>query len=129
MPALAGKSGSFKIGAVTVANLSNWKLDIESELKETTNFGSNGWKEYLATLKSFSGSVEGDWNVSGDTTGQKALQDALLGGTTVSGIFSVDGTHNYTGTVFVKKISASDAVDDKVKFSADLQGTGALSYA
>lgn len=127
--AVAGKSGNFKVGAATVASIKSWKLDINQDLKETTNFGSNGWKEQTPTIKSFSGSAEGQWAVGTDTPGQKALQDALLGGTSVSAIFAVDGTRTYTGNAFVKKISVSEPVDDVVTFSADIEGTGALAYA
>lgn len=128
MAATAGKSGSLKIGENAVANLKSWKLDINQDLKETTNFASNGWKEQTPTIKSFSGSVDGDWNMA-DATGQKAMQDALLGGTTVSGVFGTDGTHTYTGNAFIKKISVQEQVDDIVKFTADIEGTGALTYA
>lgn len=129
MAAVAGRSGNFKVGTNTVASIKSWKLDINQDLKETTNFNSNGWKEQTSTIKSWSGSVEGQWNVAGDTPGQKALQDALLGGTTVSGVFNPNGTNSYTGNAFIKKISVSDPVDDIVTFSADIEGTGALVYA
>jgi len=127
--AIAGKGGSFKVGAVVVSELSNWKLDINEDTLDTTNFGSAGWKEFIAGLKEWSGSVEGTWNVATDATGQKALQDALLGGTTVSVELNLDGTHKYTGTAFVKKIGVGVPVGDKVTFSAELTGTGALTYA
>lgn len=124
-----GKSGNFKVAANTVANLKSWKLDINSDLKDTTNFGSAGWKEQMPTIKSWGGSVEGKWDVSEDTNGQKALQDAQLGGTSVNAVFDIDGTHNYSGTAFIKKISVGEPVDDIVSFSADLEGTGALTPA
>lgn len=127
--ATAGKNGAFIIGTTNVASIKSWKLDVNSDMKETTNFGSNGWKEFLANVKDWSGNVEGDWNVSADTNGQQALQAALLGGTTVSAVFSVDGTHKYTGTAYIKKISVQEQVADVVKFTADIQGTGALSFA
>jgi len=129
MSFVAGKTGSFKLGANTVANIKGFKLDIQLDLKDVTNFGSAGWKEQAPTIKSWSGTADGQWNVSGDATGQKALQDALLGGTSVSGVFGVDGTHTYTGTAFIKKISIGEQVDDVVTFSADIEGTGALVYA
>lgn len=123
---VAGTSGSFKVGANKVANLDSWKLDIETDLKGVTNFGSGGWEENYPTIKKYSGSVSGTWDVSADTNGQKALQDAMLGGTTVAAVFDVDGTHNYSGTVFVKKISIEEKVDDIAKFTAEVTGTGAL---
>ncbi|MBZ4662769.1 MAG: hypothetical protein JG776_451 [Caloramator sp.] len=127
--AITGKSGLVKIGTNTVTEIQNWKLDLEADLKETTNFSSNGWKTQIAGIKSWSASAEGTWNVSSDTNGQKALQDALLNGTTVSLELNVNGTNKYTGTAYIKKISIDEQVDDAVKFSVDLEGTGALSYA
>lgn len=129
MPAIAGKDGGVKIGEAAVANLNNWKLDINCDMKDSTSFSSNGWKENIPTLKDWSGSVDGDWNVAYDTEGQKALQDALLGGTSAVMEFDVDATHHYSGTAFIKKISIGEKVDDKVTFSADIQGTGALTFA
>lgn len=127
--AITGKGGNLKIGAVTVSQMSSWKLDIDIELKDATNFASNGWKEQIAGLKGWSGSSDGTWNVITDTTGQKALQDALLAGTTVAIEFNINGTNKYSGSAFVKKISVDEPVDDVVKFSVDLEGTGALTFA
>lgn len=127
--AITGKSGLVKIGTNTVTEIQNWKLDLEIDLKDVTNFASNGWKTQISGIKSWSASVEGTWNVSSDTNGQKALQDALLNGTTVSLELNVNGTNKYTGTAYVKKISVDEQVDDVVKFSVDLEGTGAVTYA
>lgn len=127
--AITGKGGNLKVGSTNVSQMSSWKLDIDIELKDATNFASNGWKEQIAGLKGWSGSSDGTWNVITDTTGQKALQDALLNGTTVSIEFNINGTNKYTGSAFVKKISVDEPVDDVVKFSVDLEGTGALTFA
>jgi len=127
--AIAGKGGKLKVGTNSVTDISNWKLDIEVDVKEQTDFDSNGWVEVLPQLKSWSGTAEGFWNVASDTNGQKALQDALLNGTTVSIEFNVNGTNKYTGTAYVTKISVDEPVDDNVKFSVELKGSGALTYA
>jgi predicted secreted protein len=87
-----------------------------------------GWKTYISGLKGWSGSFEAEWKVSGDTTGQKALQDALLGGTSLSIKLDVNGTNNYTGTAFISTESVSTPVDDVVTASFDYQGTAALTY-
>lgn len=126
--ALAGKGGNVKIGANTVTELSNWKLDIDLDLKDKTNFASNGWKETISTLKSWSGSCDGTYNVVTDTNGQKAMQDGVLNGTSISLGLWADGTHNYAGTAWIKKLSVEEPVDDVVKFSIDFEGTGALTY-
>lgn len=126
---LTGKGGHFKIGTQNISDNNDWKLDINVDMKDVTDFDSNNWKEYLAGIKDWSGSVDGYWNISADTTGQKALQDALLGGTSVTAEFDVDETHHYGGTAFIKKISITEQTDDVVKFSADIQGTAALTFA
>ncbi len=127
--ALAGKGATIKVGTAVITEMENWKLDIGGNTLETTNFGSAGWKQFIQGLKEWSGSCEGNWNVAGDTSGQKALQDALLNGTTVSVEFNLNGTNKYTGTAYVTKISTDAPVGDKIKVSIDLQGTGALTYA
>jgi len=126
---VTGKSGAFKVSTTKVGEISSWKLDIETDMKDITTFDTTGWKENTPTLKSWSGSVEGEWKVATDTTGQKALQDALLGGTTVTAEFNVNGTNKYSGNAFIKKISVGEQVADTVKFSAEIVGTGALTYA
>jgi predicted secreted protein len=126
--AIAGKGGKVKIGAVTVAEVTNWSIDIEADMLETTNFDTSGWKTYIAGLKGWSGSFEAEWKVSTDTTGQKALQDALLGGTTVSLVLDVNGTNNYAGSAFISTESVSTPVDDVITVSFDYQGTAALTY-
>lgn len=126
--AITGKSGSIKIGAVVVSAMASWKLDLQGDVKEVTNFQSNGWKENISGIKSWSGSSDGQWNVSADVTGQTALQNALLNGTIMAMVYNLDGTHNYSGNALVKKISIDEAVDGVVKFSVDYEGTGALAY-
>lgn len=123
-----GKDGGFKVGTNVVANLNDWKLDIDTDMKDTTAF-KDQWKSQNPQLKSWTGTVSGDWNVADDANGQKVLQDAQLGGTSVSAVFDIDGTHNYSGTAFIKKISVGAKVDDNISFSAEFQGSGPLTYA
>lgn len=128
MAAIIGYAGSVKIGANAVAEISNWKLDISADLPDTTSFSSGGWKTFIAGLKEWSGSAEGNFDPT-DTNGQLALQNALLNGTSVTLNLSVDGTHKYSGTAYIKKVSPETPVDDKVKISFDFQGSGALTYS
>jgi predicted secreted protein len=127
--AISGYGGKVRVGAATVSEIGNWQLDIDAEMLDKTNFQSNGWKEFIAGLKEWTGSFEGTWNVAGDATGQKALQDALLGGTTVSLELFVNATNKYSGTAFISSQSVETPTDDMVSISFDYQGTAALSYA
>lgn len=123
--ALAGKGGSVYIGANKVAEISSWSIDAKADNIETTNFDSNGWKEYIAGLKEWSGKFEGNFNPS-DTNGQKALITAWQNGNTVSLKLNIDATKNLSGNAYIN-FSIEMPVDDKGKFSCDFTGTGALT--
>lgn len=127
MAVLVGYGGAVKVGTATVAELGEWSLDITLNTEETQSFGDQ-WKEFTGTLKEWSGSCSGRWDMS-DTTGQRAMQDALLGGTTVSLKLYTDSTKNYSGTALITKITPSATVDGVVEVSFDFQGTGALTYS
>lgn len=123
--ALAGKSGSVYIGANKVAEISQWSIDCEADNIEITNFDSNGWKEFIAGLKEWSGSFEGNFKPT-DTTGQAALITAWQNGTTVSLELRIDATKKLAGSAYVN-FSIEMPVDDKGSFSCDFQGTGQLT--
>lgn len=127
--AIAGKGGALKIGVNQVAEVEGWKLDLQGDTIDTTSQDSAGWKTFIQGLKEWSGSADTSWAVATDANGQKAIQDALLNGTTVSVEFNVNGVNKYTGNTLVKKINIDSTVKDKIKLSVDLQGTGALTYA
>lgn len=126
MTALAGTGGAFKVSTNTVAEIDKWSLDIGAELLEVQAFGDS-WKEKIAGLKEWSCSGEGRWDMT-DTAGQKALQDALLGGTTVAVRLYVDSDTYYSGNAFVKQISPGAELGGTVDVSFQLEGTGALTY-
>lgn len=123
--AVTGKGGAVKLGANKIAEISNWSLDLGADDVEITSFDSEGWKEYLAGLREWSGSIEGNFD-STDTTGQKAILNAWLNGTKLSFTFEVSSGVTFTGDAFVKP-SIEVPVDDKASFSCDIQGTGALT--
>jgi len=123
--ALAGKGGAVKLGANKIAEISNWSLDLGADDIEITSFDSNGWKEYLAGLKEWSGSIEGNLKTN-DTNGQKAILNAWLNGTKLSFTFEVSSGVSFQGEAFVKP-SIEVPVDDKASFSCDITGTGALT--
>lgn len=123
--AIAGMGGAVYIGANKVSEISTWSLDLGADDIEVTSFDSNGWKEYLAGLKEWSGSFEGNF-VPTDTTGQVALINAWNNGQTVSLELRIDATRKFSGNAFVKP-SIEMPVDDKGGFSCDFQGTGQLT--
>ena len=127
--AIAGKNGKVLIGTGTSAVLSikSWSLELSLDTLETTALGDD-WKNFIAGLKEWSASCEGDYAITTDTTGQQALQDAYISGETITVKLYVDDTHYYTGSAFINSLSVEDPVDDVVSASFELTGTGALTF-
>ena len=123
--AITGTGGAVKLGTDKIAEISNWSLDLGADDVEITSFDSNGWKEYLAGLKEWSGSIEGNLK-TGDTNGQKAILQAWLAGTALTFTFEVSSGVSFQGSAYVKP-SIEVPVDDKASFSCDITGTGALT--
>jgi len=123
--AIAGYGGAVKLGANKIAEISNWSLDLGADDIEITSFDSQGWKEYLAGLKEWSGSMEGNLKTD-DTNGQKAILNAWINGETLEFTFEVSSGVSFQGEAFVKP-SIEVPVDDKASFSCDITGTGALT--
>jgi predicted secreted protein len=127
MAVLTGLTGSIGIGSSKVAETSDWKVDYSADMLESTSFGGDGTKTFLPGLKEWNGSTNSNFDQT-DTTGQKAMQDAFLNGTSVALKLYVDATHYYGGTAYIKKISPAVQVNQIVKVAFDFQGSGALMY-
>jgi len=123
--AVTGKEGAVKLDEDKIAEISNWSLDLGADDIDVTSFDSNCWKEYLAGLKEWSGSIEGNLKVD-DTNGQKAILDAWLAGTALEFTFEVSSGVTFVGDALVKP-SVEVPVDDKASFSCDITGTGELT--
>ena len=123
--AVTGTGGGVSIGANKIAEIANWSLDLGADDIDITSFDSQGWKEYLAGLKEWSGSIEGNLKTD-DTNGQKAILNAWINGETLEFTFEVSSGVSFQGEAFVKP-SIEVPVDDKASFSCDITGTGALT--
>lgn len=123
--AITGCGGAVKIDTHKVAEISNWSLDLGADDIDITSFDSEGWKEFLAGLREWSGSCEGNFD-STDTNGQKAILNAWLAGNKLEFTFEVSTGVSFKGYAYVKP-SIEVPVDDKASFSCDFQGTGALT--
>ena len=123
--AVSGCGGAVKLSANKIAEISNWSLDLGADDVEITSFDSEGWKEYLAGLKEWSGSIEGNL-MTDDTNGQKAILNAWINGETLEFTFEVSTGVTFEGEALVKP-SIEVPVDDKASFSCDITGTGALT--
>ncbi len=128
--AIAGKSGKLAINIdneVTVIGIKNWSLDLSVDTLETTALGDD-WKNYIAGLKEWTASAEGDYNVLTDEAGQSALQEAYFSATTVEVLLYVNDTNYYKGEALINSLSIEDPVDDVVSISFEFTGNGAVSF-
>lgn len=127
--AIAGKAGKVLIGTGTtkVVGIKSWSLELSLDTLETTALGDD-WKNYIAGLKEWTASSEGDYEVTSDTTGQQELQEAFLNGTIVTVKLYVDGTNYYTGSAYINSLSIEDPVDDVVNISIEFTGNGPLTF-
>lgn len=128
MAALVGKDAKVMIGTAQVAQADTWSLDTPATLLETTNFGSAGWKEYIAGLKEWNGSFECNFDPT-DTTGQVALRTAWQNGTTVSLKLYVNATNYYSGNALIENMPVSSPVGEKVRVTVNFRGSGQLAYS
>ena len=111
MAKVTGKDGGVYIGASKIAELANWSLDMGADDVDVTSFDSEGWKEFLAGLKEWSGSAEGNYDPT-DTAGQKAILNAWLNGEAVTLDLKVNSTITFSGSALCQ--ARIETLDDKV---------------
>lgn len=128
--AISGKGGFVKVDGNRIAEIASWSLDCGADDIDVTNFDSDDWKEFLAGLKEWSGSFEGNFAYEDDAAtgnkGQKAIFQLWLDGSSATISLSVSDSISLEGDALFKP-SIEVPVDDKVSFSCDYQGTGTLT--
>lgn len=108
---------------ITVGGQRGATLSENVENFETTNKGSNGYKEYEYGF--------GDWKISCDgvyitaDAGYKALVTAMRNKTKVNVQWSEGGTATYTGSALVLSRDLEGPYDGESTYKLELQGTGA----
>jgi predicted secreted protein len=120
MAVITGKDGSVSVDTDNVTQITSWSISIEADTLEYTNFGSQGWKENMGSLKSWSGSIEG----FADTT-QNAT---IVVGTEVAVVLVEGGAGSttYTGNAIVTSKSVDSSTAELVSVSFDFTGSGHL---
>ena len=120
-----GSEGTVKSGANAIAEIRSYTITETADVLEDTSMGDAS-RTYLASLKSFSGSIECFWDET-DTNGQLTLD---VGATVTINVYpegSSSGDMYYTGSVIITEKSITASFDGMVEASFSFQGTGALS--
>tara|TARA_B100001093_G_C26780725_1_gene994490 strand:+ start:244 stop:624 length:381 start_codon:yes stop_codon:yes gene_type:complete len=122
MAVLKGKDGSISAGLNNLANITSFTINEEADTLETTAMGNAGYKTFVGSLKSWSGTVEA---VFDDT--DTAIQ---VGGAITLTVLVDDGSSaqvQYSGDCIVTSRSVEVGVADLVGVTFEVTGTGALT--
>lgn len=114
---------------VAMSYSDGWQLTVNLEMADTSQVGQS-WKEGIPGQGSWSGSFGGSF-VPGNTE-QKAFFDNLVAatpGTKLTDVkFLLDTSSNaFTGDIYLTSINITGQLGNKVGFTANFQGDGALT--
>lgn len=131
MAAVVGKDGWVSLGTTATTDkptfFDSWTLNAGVGTADITAYGDNS-RAFSHTIREWSVSVTGTFDRSDthqdslmdifDTTSQSSLQIRMFTGS----------TEYWRGTILPTGLTINSAEDDKVSFSAELQGSSNLSY-
>jgi len=120
-----GSEGTVKSGANAIAEIRSYTITETADTLEDTTMGDAS-RTYLASLKTFSGSIECFWDET-DTNGQMALDPGATVTINVYPEGSSTGDKYYSGSVIITERTVTASFDGMVEASFSFQGTGALS--
>jgi hypothetical protein len=116
MAELHGNAGSVTFAGIA-ANVMSWSLSWDGEVHDITSFDDDALRIFMAGLSSWTATIEANHDAT----------NTAKPGDTGQCILSVDGTVDYTGTIFVTNVSVSTPVDGIVTVTYAVQGSGLLS--
>lgn len=125
-----GKSGALLLGtssggaASSVANLSQWSLNIDQAVAEVTSLGDS-FTSFVAGMKNGKASMSGFWDSAADVP-----FDAFDAGTSVNVYLYPAGVgvaQYWYGVAFPTAVSIEDSTTGAVTFKTDLQFSGAVT--
>lgn len=127
-----GVEGVIKVGSATVAEVTGFSFNIDSELIPQKKLGDT-FESFKAGTRSWKGELQAHWDET-DTNGQQALQAAILAGTSVTlNLYpegATTGDSYYTGTAFLNTLSIDIADNDSnVMAKYSFTGSGAITQA
>mgnify|MGYP003639218282 CR=1 FL=1 len=115
---------------IPIAHSTDNTLDVTGDTREANTKDSSGWREYLASFKS--------WTMSGESL---LALDSAHGFTQLLAIMEADtvikvkissevtGDKYWTGSALITSISMSTPMEDNGSMSYSIQGSGALTEA
>lgn len=103
-----------------VADVTHFTLNRKNDVQESTTFQSGGWKEFLAGLNSYDGTIDLNFSTK---VAFNLFAGQSVGYIKLTGV----GTEAYTGACIFSSVQVTDVVGNVVKATANYQCTGALT--
>lgn len=125
MATYKGSEGTVKSGANAIAEIRSYSITETADVLEDTSMGDSS-RTYLASLKTFTGSIECFWDET-DTDGQMALDPGASVTINVLPEGSATGAKGYSGTAIITERAITAAFDGMVEASFSFQGSGVLT--
>ncbi len=120
MATYKGYNGSVKVGTATVGEITNFSLEITTDIKETSVLGS-AWATNVPTISRWSGSLNA--NFDPDDAGQVALHS----GQTVTLELNAGNGRKYSGSAIVGDNGIANDVGGIVSATFSFTGSGVLT--
>ena len=127
--AIAGRGGSIKINGTpvtTVAQVDQWSGTLTEVLLDQTALGDL-WTSDVPGLQTMTGSLSGNWAVTGDP-GQTTLHNAVLNKVTVGLNLLENSTDGYELTAYLSDFATTVATTGKVTFTANFRSQGQVFF-
>jgi len=134
LTAVLSKEFFVLVGTKNIAFATDFDFEINKETIDVTTLDPDGWKAYLVDLKSWKISCSGlvtRGTPGGTETNNDDLLTSLLGtdtALTMAVNTKVSGDKYITGSAFLTSCKESGKVGDKVTFSCEFTGSGALTF-
>ncbi len=130
--AVAAYPATIKVSSTVINDIMTYDLPFKMDMVDTTAFSGSGGatigtKTYVPTLLGAVVKAAGNWN-KGDT-GQAALETAFFARSTVSMVFSPNGTNTYSATAYVSSYNPKGDVKGVTQVDFELTITGAITPA
>ena len=135
MATLMGRNAKIVTSSGTIAEMSEWTIDIDNELVEEAVFGNDGWNRvHGSSLKAYGGTMTGLLDIT-DTNGQTYLYDAMVDGTGLTDVwFYVDAANYYKpdtasnadACLYIGNYSVTAATTDVIRLELTFRGNGPL---
>jgi predicted secreted protein len=124
MATFAGKDGIVKIGSNAIGEIRSYSIEQTMDTIEDSTMG-DGDRTYVASLKSFSGSLDCYFDEA--DSGQTDFQVGDTGTISVLMEGDTSGDHSLSGSILVTGRTITASFDGMVEASITFQGTGALT--